>query len=70
MSTTIATKICLVVFDPDCDPDGENSVRILVPEAFARAIATQPGVTVTQDDDECLVVLAGVTANVQVDLHL
>lgn len=63
-------KPVMVVFDPDCDPDGENSVRIICPEAMARAIAAMPGCTIAQDNDDGLVVLAGLDAGVELDLHL
>lgn len=61
---------CMVVFDPDCDPDGQNAVRIICPETMARVIAAMPGAEIAQDDENGLVVLAGHNAGVLVDLHL
>ena len=58
------TKICMIVLD------AESNVRFMCPEAMAEAMAKQPGMVVTQNDEHYYVVAATELAHVVPDLHL
>jgi hypothetical protein len=57
-------RTCMIVLDE------ESNVRFMCPEAMAKAMAKQPGMIVTQDDEHYYVVAATELADIVLDLHL